>query len=60
VVDTIRVPQSAGEIDPENSAYMFLNVINSYAEKISFRQMLMEDEQGISIDEELRDFIKKI
>ena len=54
---TIMVPQSAGEMNPEKSAYMFLNVINSYVEKISLRQMLMEDEQGISMDEELRDFI---
>lgn len=36
---------------------MFLNVLNSYVEKISLRRTLMEGEQGISMEEELRDVI---
>lgn len=35
------------------TARMFLNVLNSYVEKLSLRRELMEREQGISLEEEL-------
>lgn len=40
-------------LDAESAAHMFLNLINSYVEKISLRKELMEREQGISMDDEL-------
>jgi len=55
---TIKIPYGTGQLDPLKAAYMFLNVINSYVEKISLRKTLMEEEQGISMEEELRDFIQ--
>lgn len=54
---TLNVPETDGKMDPEQSAHMFLNVINSYVEKISLRKALMEEEQGISMKEELSRFI---
>lgn len=46
-----------GLSDGETAAHMFLNVLNSYVEKLSLRKELMEREQGISMDEELDRFI---
>ncbi|MBN2658686.1 MAG: TetR/AcrR family transcriptional regulator [Spirochaetales bacterium] len=54
---TIRFPGKDKDPDPEQSAHMFLNVLNSYVEKLSLRKELMEKEQNISMDEELDRFI---
>ncbi|MDA3958354.1 TetR/AcrR family transcriptional regulator [Oceanispirochaeta sp.] len=54
---TIRVPRMEKEVSPGETAGMFLNVLNSYVEKLSLRKELMEHEQGISLEKELDRFI---
>ncbi|MBB6480221.1 TetR/AcrR family transcriptional regulator [Spirochaeta isovalerica] len=54
---SIRFPGQVSAPDPEQSAHMFLNVLNSYVEKLSLRKELMEKEQNISMDEELNRFV---
>lgn len=51
---TIRCGSAA---DARGKARMFLNVLNSYVEKLSLRKELMEREQGIELDSELDSFI---
>ena len=41
----------------ERASHMFLNVLNSYVEKLSLRKQLMEAEQQIPLENELDDFI---
>ncbi|MDA3809310.1 MAG: TetR/AcrR family transcriptional regulator [Spirochaetaceae bacterium] len=45
------------DVNPEKTAHMFLNVMNSYVEKLSLRKHLMEEEQGISMENELNELI---
>lgn len=54
---SISIPGGQALPDPEQAAHMFLNVLNSYVEKLSLRKALMEREQGISMNEELDRFI---
>jgi len=54
---TIKVRRSESGISPEETARMFLNVLNSYVEKLSLRKELMEREQEISLERELDRFI---
>ncbi|HAK45600.1 MAG TPA: hypothetical protein DCO79_06735 [Spirochaeta sp.] len=42
----------------ERLAGLLLNAVNSYVEKISIRGQLMEAEQGISMKDELQEFLK--
>ena len=54
---SLKMPSTGKKANAELTAHMFLNIINSYVEKISLRKKLMEEEQGISMDEELNSFI---
>ncbi|MDC7222964.1 MAG: TetR/AcrR family transcriptional regulator, partial [Spirochaetales bacterium] len=51
---TIRLPLT-GENGLERTVHMFLNVTNSYMEKLSLRRGIMEKEQKISLETELAD-----
>ncbi len=44
-------------LSAERTAGMLLNAVNSYVEKISLRKGLMEEEQGIKMEDELEDYI---
>ncbi|MBI9101563.1 MAG: TetR/AcrR family transcriptional regulator [Spirochaetales bacterium] len=44
-------------LSARRTAGLLLNTVNSYVEKISIRKKLMEEEQGIRMEEELRSFI---
>lgn|GEM_PF-2460849 len=54
---SIKAPLFEGKRDPRRTAHMVLNVMNSYVEKLSLRKQLMEEEQGISMEEELKDLV---
>jgi len=53
----IRDGSITSNLSPERTAGMILNGINAYVEKISLRKTLMEAEQGIELEEELKNFL---
>lgn len=54
---SIKLPYFTGADSGVKAARMFLNVINSYVEKLTLRQLLMEREQEVNMTTELEDFI---
>jgi AcrR family transcriptional regulator len=55
--ETVKLPLTRGENCIERSVHMILNVTNSFVEKLSLRMDLMEQEQQLSLEEELEDFL---
>jgi len=54
---SLSLPSGLGSSQGDEAVHMLLNVINSYVEKLSLRKDLMEQEQGIALEEELERFL---